>query len=62
MSMLIGTVVTTLGMAIFFGSLKPTLPVLFVGLGPDAGSSRSSFASVAANAIANDRAEPRVPA
>jgi putative OPT family oligopeptide transporter len=57
MSMLVGTVVTTLGMAIFFGSLKPTLPVLFVGLGLTLIFS-FFFASVAANAIATTARNP----
>ncbi len=57
MSMLIGTVVTTLGMAVFFGSLKPTLTVLFVGLGLTLVFS-FFFASVAANAIATTARNP----
>ena len=57
MSMLIGTIVTTLGMAVFFGSLKPTLPVLLVGLGLTLVFS-FFFASVAANAIATTARNP----
>ncbi|MBL0211916.1 MAG: oligopeptide transporter, OPT family [Holophagaceae bacterium] len=57
MSMLIGTIVTTLGMAVFFGSLKPTLPVLVVGLGLTLVFS-FFFASVAANAIATTARNP----
>ncbi|MDE3245165.1 MAG: oligopeptide transporter, OPT family [Acidobacteriota bacterium] len=57
MSMLIGIVVTTLGMAVFFGSLKPTLSVLLVGLGLTLLFS-FFFASVAANAIATTARNP----
>ena len=57
MSMLIGIVVTTLGMAVFFGSLKPTMSVLFVGLGLTLLFS-FFFASVAANAIATTARNP----
>ncbi|MBL0311267.1 MAG: oligopeptide transporter, OPT family [Holophagaceae bacterium] len=57
MSMLIGIVVTTLGMAVFFGSLKPTLSVLAVGLVLTLLFS-FFFASVAANAIATTARNP----
>ena len=44
-------------MAVFFGSLKPTLPVLVVGLGLTLLFS-FFFASVAANAIATTARNP----
>jgi putative OPT family oligopeptide transporter len=57
MSMLIGTVVTTLCMAVFFGSLKPTASVLVIGLLLTLVFS-FFFASVAANAIATTARNP----
>jgi len=57
MSMLIGTVVTTIGMAVFFGSLKPTPSVLVAGLALTLVFS-FFFASVAANAIATTARNP----
>jgi len=57
MSMLIGTVVTTLCMAVFFGSLKPTMSVLVIGLVLTLLFS-FFFASVAANAIATTARNP----
>ncbi|MFN8010354.1 MAG: oligopeptide transporter, OPT family [Holophagaceae bacterium] len=57
MSMLVGTVVTALCMAVFFGSLKPTAPVLAIGLLLTLVFS-FFFASVAANAIATTARNP----
>lgn len=57
MSMLVGTIVTALCMAVFFGSLKPTASVLVIGLLLTLVFS-FFFASVAANAIATTARNP----
>ncbi len=57
MSMLVGTIVTAVCMAIFFGSLKPTASVLVIGLLLTLVFS-FFFASVAANAIATTARNP----
>jgi putative OPT family oligopeptide transporter len=57
MSMLVGVIITTLGIAIFFGTLKPTMMVLIVGLVLTLVFS-FFFASVAANAIATTARNP----
>lgn len=57
MAMLVGAVLTTLGIAIFFGSLKPSMTILVVGLALTLVFS-FFFASVAANAIATTARNP----
>jgi len=57
MSILVGVVVGAIGVAIFFGTLKPTIPVLIAGLLLTLGFS-FFFTSVAANAIATTARNP----
>ena len=57
MSILVGVIVGALGVAIFFGTLKPTLPVLFIGFLLTLLFS-FFFTSVAANAIATTARNP----
>ena len=57
MSMLVGAIVTALGIAIFFGTLKPTMTILILGLVLTLVFS-FFFASVAANAIATTARNP----
>jgi putative OPT family oligopeptide transporter len=56
-SILIGAVLSTLGVAIFFGSLHTTIPVLVIGVALTVVFS-FFFASVAANAIATTARNP----
>jgi len=57
MSILAGVVLGAIGVAVFFGTLKPTIPVLIVGLLLTLGFS-FFFTSVAANAIATTARNP----
>ncbi len=57
LSLLLGTIVSALGVAMFFGSLKPTFVVLLAGLALTLLFS-FFFASVAANAIATTARNP----
>lgn len=57
MSILLGAVLSTLAIALFFGSLHPTIPVLVIGLVLTLVFS-FFFASVAANAIATTARNP----
>lgn len=57
MTMLLGIVLSALGVAIFFGTLQPTVPLVLAGLGLTIAFS-FLFTSVAANAIATTARNP----